>query len=161
MSLEDWTNLGGDGLTTVTGGAALRMTGRIGPLSRAPDPGGRRTNGGEASSREIPPHGPFDFASLPETIFRPRQEPHLRNTWPGVGGYLNNLEDAQAVLTGARSGNATLLGFKDGQPVVRYDGVTGFNHNPGSGYPHQPTNVFWIQGLRYTSIVPMSPVWRP
>lgn len=54
--------------------------------------------------------------------------------------------------------NASLLHTYDSQGRFGDDnGVTGFNHNPGAGYSHQPTNMFWIKGKSSVSVVPVSP----
>lgn len=75
------------------------------------------------------------------------------------GGYFNTVFDAQAVLDAFHSGAATIIGTKDGFPVVRYDGVTGTNVNKGAGFPKQPTNIFVIKGTTSPSVVPINPNW--
>jgi RHS repeat-associated protein len=79
------------------------------------------------------------------------------------GGYLNNIDDAQAVLDAYHAGRATILGktLRSGSPVVRVEGVTGTNVNIGAGFANQPTNVFIIKGTENPSVVPTNPNWRP
>lgn len=36
-----------------------------------------------------------------------------------------------------------------------YEGVTGFDNNPGSGHLDQPSNVFLIKGTKKPSVVPI------
>ena len=85
---------------------------------------------------------------------------HERNEYRG-GGYLNNLQDAQAVLDALHSGNAVLLGYsRQGFPIVRVDSVVGTNVNLGAGIVSQPTNVFMIKGTAHPSVVPMNPNWN-
>jgi hypothetical protein len=45
----------------------------------------------------------------------------------------------------------------NGQLLVRFDGVTGFNNNPAAGFVDQPTNVFIVKGTSKVSVVPTSP----
>lgn len=81
------------------------------------------------------------------------------NNYSG-GSYFNSATDAQRVLDDFHSGHATVLGLKrNGDIVVRTNSVTGFNHNPRSGYPNQPTNVFFIKGTSSPSVVPYTPGW--
>lgn len=62
------------------------------------------------------------------------------------------------MLDAFHSGDATVLGAARGGGVyVEYDGVTGFNNNPGAGYIDQPTNIFMIKGTSSVSFVPVSP----
>lgn len=80
----------------------------------------------------------------------------------GGRGYFNSLDDAQSVLDDFHSGAAQVLGVKrNGDIVVRSPNVTGFNHNPGAGFPNQPTNVFFIKGTSSPSVVPYNPAWTP
>ena len=75
---------------------------------------------------------------------------------------MNSLDDAQAVLDAVHNGGATILGkSRQGNIVVRFEGVTGFNNNPGAGFVNQPTNVFMIKGTASTSVVPTTPSWKP
>ena len=58
--------------------------------------------------------------------------------------------------------DGTLLGTtKEGHILVEYDGVTGFNNNPGFGYHDQPTTRFLIKGSKSPSVVPTSPIKQP
>ncbi len=78
------------------------------------------------------------------------------------GGYLNSMDDAQAVLTAFRNGRAAILGrSSQGFPVVRFNGVTGTNVNVSAGFSNQPTNVFMIKGTASPSVVPVNPNWVP
>ncbi|NYG58743.1 hypothetical protein BJ980_001666 [Nocardioides daedukensis] len=80
----------------------------------------------------------------------------------GGRGYFNSLDDAQSVLDDFHSGAAQVLGVKrNGDIVVRSPNVTGFNHNPGAGFPNQSTNVFLIKGSSPPSVVPNNPGWTP
>ncbi len=51
--------------------------------------------------------------------------------------------------------------MKGNDVVVKDSSVLGFNHNPGAGYPHQPTNIFFIKGTSSPSVVPYNPGWKP
>jgi hypothetical protein len=81
----------------------------------------------------------------------------------GKGGYFEREEDAQKVLDAYHSGDAKVLGTtSQGNTVVEYKQVTGFNNNPGKGFIDQPTNTFMIKaGTARVSIVPVSPGWSP
>ncbi|SCF38194.1 polymorphic toxin-type HINT domain-containing protein [Micromonospora mirobrigensis] len=77
-------------------------------------------------------------------------------------GYLNSHSDAQRVLDAYHSGEATVLGqMENGNIVVRYGNVTGYNNNPAAGFVDQPTNVFMIKGTKSPSVVPINPNWTP
>jgi hypothetical protein len=78
------------------------------------------------------------------------------------GGYLNSVDDAQAVLNAYQKGAATILGKSpQGFPIVRFDGIIGTNVNVGAGIFNQATNVFIIKGTAKPSIVPTNPFWKP
>jgi RHS repeat-associated protein len=80
----------------------------------------------------------------------------------GQGGYVDSVADAQKVLDGYHSGQATVLGTSSqGHIVVSFSDVTGFNNNARAGFLNQPTNVFMIKGTASPSIVPISPTWTP
>lgn len=80
----------------------------------------------------------------------------------GGGSYLKSFNDGEQVLDAYHAGRTTVLGTtKEGHTVIRYDGVTGYNNNPGAGYVDQPTNVFMIKGTAKPSIVPTNPNWTP
>jgi len=104
-------------------------------------------------------------AVVSTTISRQKQGRHVQGDplHDGTGkSYLNSQADAQRVLDAYHSGDATVLGrTSNGNIVVRYDGVTGYNNNPGAGFLDQPTNVFMIKGTRSPSIVPINPNWTP
>ena len=70
------------------------------------------------------------------------------------GSYISSADDAQRVLDEFHSGSAEILGINGNDIVLRTDSVTGFNHNPGAGFPNQPTNVFLIKGSSSPSVVP-------
>jgi RHS repeat-associated protein len=95
-------------------------------------------------------------------ISRQAQARHIGGTpeWTarGQGGYFAEAADAQAVLDAVKSGTAQVLGrTANGQLLVRFDGVTGFNNNPAAGFVDQPTNVFIVKGTSKVSVVPTSP----
>ncbi|WP_460098810.1 two-partner secretion domain-containing protein [Pseudomonas sp. H3_C08] len=76
------------------------------------------------------------------------------------GGYMSSREDAQAVLDAYHAGKVEILGKNaSGFPIVKYEGVTGFNVNKGAGVVDQATNVFIIKGTKSPSIVPTNPNW--
>lgn len=78
------------------------------------------------------------------------------------GGYLNSVDDANAVLKAYHSGNAVILGKSaQGFPVIRVDHIAGTNVNLSAGFQNQPTNVFMIKGTQSPSVVPMNPNWKP
>jgi hypothetical protein len=76
------------------------------------------------------------------------------------GGYFNDITDAQAVLDAWHRQDVQIIGRHNNGPVIKYNGVTGYNHNKGAGYLNQPTNLFHIKGDN-PSIVPMQPNWKP
>lgn len=88
---------------------------------------------------------------------------HAPGEQPGREVLMSNAnprsDDAQRVLDDFHSGSATVLGVKRNDIVVRTNSVTGFNHNPGAGFPNQPTNVFFIKGSSSPSVVPYNPTW--
>ncbi|MCP2337527.1 RHS repeat-associated core domain-containing protein [Actinomadura rupiterrae] len=94
-------------------------------------------------------------------ISRQKQGRHLQgDRLYNGGGYFVDIDDAQSVLDAYHQGTATVLGTtRTGNTVVRYDGVTGFNNNPASGYVDQPTNVYMIKGSKSPSVVPINPNW--
>ncbi|MBL6988425.1 MAG: hypothetical protein ISR65_01530 [Bacteriovoracaceae bacterium] len=102
------------------------------------------------------------FAKTSKKISK-KQLRHIKgNSRYRGGGYLDNVESAQKVLDGYKGGNAKFLGkTREGHVVVKFDGVTGTNVNPGAGFPNQPTNVFIIKGTAKPSVVPTSPTWKP
>jgi hypothetical protein len=48
-----------------------------------------------------------------------------------------------------------------GFPVIRVDNIVGYNNNAAAGFVNQPTSVFMIKGTNSSSVVPLSPTWRP
>jgi len=108
-----------------------------------------------------------DFPTIGTTVSN-KQLRHLGGTPEhaarnnGGGGYLNSMNDAQAVLDAYHSGGATILGKNaQGFPIVRIDGITGTNVNIGAGIQNQATNVFIIKGTVKPSVVPTNPFWKP
>jgi len=100
--------------------------------------------------------------SLSKTISVQKQARHLAGTAKSGSGFLNNLDDAKAVLDAVHSGEATLLGTsKAGHQIYSFKGVTGTNVNVGAGVKGQPTNVFIIKGTTSPSVVPTNPNWKP
>lgn len=63
------------------------------------------------------------------------------------------------MLDDFHSGAAEVPGVKGNDIVVRAPGVMGYNHNPGAGFPNQPTNVFFIKGSSSPTVVPYNPNW--
>ena len=100
--------------------------------------------------------------NLNKAISVQKQARHLVGTAGNGKGFVNSIEDAQAVLDAVHSGDAKLLGTsKSGNLVYRCDAVTGTNVNIGAGVTGQPTNVFMIKGTTSVSVVPTSPTWKP
>ncbi len=91
-----------------------------------------------------------------------KQARHILGTAKPGGGFLNSIDDAQAVLDAVHSGQATFLGTsKAGHQVFRLNSVTGTNVNLGAGVSGQSTNVFMIKGTTSPSVVPTNPLWMP
>jgi len=105
----------------------------------------------------------IDRLSVRTTVSPQKQGRHVLDAPEYRGGsYFDSGTDAQRVLDDFHSGDATILGLKSNNDiVVRADNVTGFNHNPGAGFPNQPTNVFFIKGTSSPSVVPYNPTWQP
>jgi RHS repeat-associated protein len=104
----------------------------------------------------------LDRASINTTISTQRQGRHVKGAREYRGGsYFSSADDAQRVLDDFHSGAADILGVKGNDIVVRTPNVTGFNHNPRSGFYSQPTNVFFIKGSSSPSVVPYNPTWIP
>ncbi len=97
--------------------------------------------------------------SINTSVSAQRQARHvLDSPLYNGGGYFKDASDAQRVLDAYHSGDASILRTTgNGNVVVRYRGVTGYNNNPGAGYLNQPTDVFMIKGTKSVSIVPISP----
>jgi len=116
------------------------------------------------NNRTITPKINFNWSDINKKVAQ-SQNRHIHGTkqWENKqGSYFKKNEDAQSVLSAAHNGDATLLGFNSQkQPIVRFDGVTGFNNNKGTGYLNQPTNIFAIKGSVKVSVVPLNPKWRP
>ena len=127
------------------------------PLTRPPRAEGHQPPSDEAVAL---------LGNISPQIFAGRQRRHVKDTreWNDLGkkGYMDSMEDAQAVLNATRSGEAEILGVtRNGALLVRYPGVTGTNVNVSAGYPAQPTNVFMIKGTTKTSVVPVNPQSTP
>lgn len=104
----------------------------------------------------------IDRMAVNTTISAQRQGRHVLGAREyGGGSYFNSADDAQGVLDAFHSGGAQVLGTKGNDIVVRVPGINGFNHNPGAGFPNQPTNVFFIKGSSSPSLVPYNPAWKP
>ncbi len=104
----------------------------------------------------------IDRLAVNTTISAQRQGRHVLGARQyGGGSYFNSADDAQGVLDAFHSGSAQVLGTKGNDIVVRVPGITGFNHNPGAGFPNQATNVFFIKGSSSPSVVPYNPAWKP
>jgi hypothetical protein len=115
---------------------------------------------------DTPPNLSFaDVTDIGKKVSSQKQYRHILNRpeWASrQGGYFKTVDDAQAVLDACHSGNASVIGVNSrGNPVVRFNGVTGFNNNPDAGFLDQPTNIFMIKGTKSPSVVPISPEWRP
>jgi RHS repeat-associated protein len=104
----------------------------------------------------------IDRMAVNATVSAQKQARHVLGARQyGGKSYFNSADDAQRVLNDYRSGAAEVLGVKGTDVVVRTPNVTGFNHNPGAGFPNQPTNVFFIKGSSSPSVVPHNPAWTP
>lgn len=104
-----------------------------------------------------------DFPNIKNSISVQKQNRHVAGTREYRGsGVFKSREDAQRVLEAYHSEAAKIIGKNaKGQPIVRFDGVTGVNINRGAGVTNQPTNVFLIKGTKNPSVVPINPKWRP
>jgi YD repeat-containing protein len=108
----------------------------------------------ERTEAPEPPNGPdpkvpsFNFRSLPG-ISPQKQAKHIKGTpeWArDKKGYFTSMEDAEEVLAAARAGNVEFRGLdKKGDPIIEYQGVTGYNNNELKGYFDQATHVFVIK----------------
>lgn len=104
----------------------------------------------------------IDRQAVNTSISVQRQGRHVLGARQYEGGsYFNSADDAQRVIDDFHSGAAEILGVKGNDIVVRTPNVTGFNVNPGAGFPNQATNVFFIKGTRSPSVVPYNPRWTP
>jgi len=111
-----------------------------------------------------PPEKFFDVSSISSKVSQ-KQNRHVKGhkDWlrEGKKGYFNNFNDAQKVLNAFKNGEAKVIGFDNqGQPVVQYDKLTGYNNNKGAGFINQPTNIFKIKGTKRPSVVPINPNWK-
>ncbi|WP_409186250.1 RHS repeat-associated core domain-containing protein [Amycolatopsis sp. VS8301801F10] len=102
-----------------------------------------------------------DLQRISERLSVQKQDRHLEGHPKHVGGgYVKSVDDARKVLSAFHSGEAKVIGYSSaGYVVVRYNGVTGYNSNKGTGHMDQPTNVFFIKGSEHPSIVPANPMW--
>ncbi len=109
----------------------------------------------------VPKPTPPDLTGFSNRVSAQKQKRHLKGS-NGNKGYLNSQKEADEVYDAIKNGNATYLGTtSQGHHVYRYNGVTGFNNNPGAGYTNQPTNVFMLKGSSSPSIVPTNPNFTP
>ena len=97
--------------------------------------------------------------SIAKKVSPQKQARHLQGGKGAEGkSYFNKLSDAQSVLDAIHSGKAVFLGVtKQNQLVYRYNGITGYNVNPGRNIISEPTNTFFLKGSVSPSIVPTSP----
>ncbi|MEN5074739.1 polymorphic toxin-type HINT domain-containing protein [Isoptericola cucumis] len=105
----------------------------------------------------------IDRTAIRTTISTQKQARHVQGPAYRHGGYFNDAADAQKVLDEFHDGTAAVLGIngKGDNPfvVVQSPNVRGVNHNPRSGYHHQPTDIFFIKGSSSPSVVPANPGW--
>ena len=136
------------------------LAGSVGVVGRLKVPGGV-TNGVVGANKTLTT---TDFPEVAVQVSQ-KQFRHIAGRPEHAargGGYLNSIDDAQAVLDAYRSGSATILGrHPQGFPVIRVEGITGTNVNIGAGITNQPTNVFMIKGTASPSVVPINPNWKP
>jgi hypothetical protein len=149
--------------------AELAMFGRAGSLIKIGTRGPRVAAEAEATAEGAVPRFittsrgvTIDRTAVNKSISLQRQGRHVLGARQyGGGSYLNSADDAQRVLDDFHNGAAEILGVKGNDIVVRAPNVTGINVNPGSGYPSQMTNVFFIKGTSSPSVVPFNPAWTP
>jgi hypothetical protein len=105
----------------------------------------------------------IDRNSINASVSVQKQGRHVLGAreYNGTKSYFNSHADAQQVLDDFHSGAADVMGVKGNDVVVRTNGVTGYNMNPGANILHQPTNVFFIKGTVKPSVVPYNPTWTP
>jgi hypothetical protein len=105
----------------------------------------------------------IDRSSIRTTISSQKQARHIAGPNYRHGGYFNDASDAQKVLDEFHDGTASVLGVhgsgNNSFVVVRSPTVRGINHNPRSGFLHQPTDIFFIKGSAKPSVVPATPGW--
>ncbi|WP_020579290.1 RHS repeat-associated core domain-containing protein [Actinopolymorpha alba] len=135
---------------------------KLGLFTGIPMPG----VGGISGAKGVPPRTgagvTINRMAVNTSISVQRQGRHVLGAREYKGGsYFNSADDAQRVLDDFHSGAADILGVKGNDIVVRTTNVTGFNVNPGAGYPNQATNVFFIKGTSKPSVVPYNPMWTP
>jgi hypothetical protein len=123
--------------------------------------GNEHTSYVEAGNAPVLVHNDDPACGIGTKISAQKQGRHLQgDRLYNGGGYFADLGDAQEVLNAYHSGDAAVLGrTPSGNIVVEYEGVTGFNNNPASGYTDQPTHVFMIKGTKSVSVVPVNPNW--
>jgi RHS repeat-associated protein len=107
-----------------------------------------------------------ELANLGSAVSRQRQLRHILDAdeWVsrGQGGYFKSLDDAQAVLDATHNGAANILGrTRNGDLLVHFEAVTGYNNNVAAGYLNQPTNTFIVKGTSNVSVVPTNPQAMP
>ncbi|MEU8661150.1 LamG-like jellyroll fold domain-containing protein [Actinoplanes philippinensis] len=110
-------------------------------------------------------HNTGPIPCVAATVSRQRQARHVQGDPLHANSgksYFNSHADAQSVLDAYHNGDATVLGqMPNGNIVVSYGDVTGYNNNVGAGFLDQPTNVFMIKGTKSPSVVPINPNWTP
>lgn len=152
-------------MTGVLGGGVTAKILRRGDGAEGPSPTTKaETQDAGKTEKAEGASATYDFSKVNDEVSVQRQNRHIegRPEWANgkQGGYLKSVDEAQSVLNAARSGDAEVLGTnKQGFPIVRHEGVTGYNNNPDNGYLDQPTNVFLIKGTEKPSVVPMNPNW--
>jgi hypothetical protein len=101
----------------------------------------------------------IDIPDISSKLSHQKQQKHLKDHPDhDHGGYMTSQADARAVLANFHNGNVAILGkTSEGHVIIRDNTVTGYNHNPGAGFPNQATNVFLIKGSSSPSIVPYNP----
>lgn len=66
------------------------------------------------------------------------------------------------MLDAYHSGKAKIIGKdKHGNPIVKFDKVTGMDNNLRHNRENNPTNIFKIKGTKSPSVVPIDSEWKP
>lgn len=120
-----------------------------------------KSAGSKPSANKPPASGPAVVPAIATQISYQRQGRHIKDAREyREGSYFTSRDDAQAVLDAYHLGAAEVLGPRADGIMVRVPGK-GFNHNPGSGYLDQPTDIYYIKGTKSVSVVPWDPTWTP